>query len=71
MARTPRLLNASEVFFPIPGILSTGSGARKASSRPSSTMVNPSGLCMSDAILATNLAGAIPTEQVTRVVARI
>ena len=54
----------SEVAGPTPHSASIGSGWRKASSPSGGTTSSPSGLQPADAILATNLVGATPTEQV-------
>ena len=65
----PNLPSASAILGPTPGILRTGSFSRKASTSPASRMNTPSGLLTSEQILARNLTGAAPTEQVSPPVA--
>ena len=43
---------------------STGCGCRKSATRSGGTSTSPSGLAAREAILATNLVGPMPTEQV-------
>ena len=57
----------SAVLGPMPHSLSTASGSRNARSSPGSTTTRPSGLRMSEAILATDLLVAAPTDTVNPV----
>jgi hypothetical protein len=65
----------SAITWPTPGSRAAGSGVRKDSTRSGRTTYRPSGLRWSEAILATNLFGAIPAEAVSdsssRMLARI
>ena len=62
---TPSLASCSSILGPTPQSRRTGSGARKAASCPGGTTTRPSGLRMSEAILATSLEVAMPTEAVS------
>ena len=53
------------VFSPTPHSREIGSGARNAASSPGGTTTSPSGLRRSEAILATSLVVATPTEAVS------
>ncbi len=59
------------VFLPMPYSLPIGSGSSSAVTSPSRTITSPSGLRRSEAIFATSLFGATPTEAVTPVRATI
>ncbi len=61
---TPSSARTFWVLGPTPGIFPTGRGARKASASSGRITVIPSGFSMSEAILAMDLLGAIPMEQV-------
>ena len=63
--------SASSVAGPIPGIRSSGKGARNAASRPGQIQRNPSGLASSEAILATVRLVASPSEAGSPVSSRI
>ena len=58
------------VFSPTPHSRPIGSGARNATSSPAGTTTSPSGLRRSEAILATSLVPATPTEAVSPTSAR-
>ena len=64
-------MSATAVFSPTPHSREIGSGARNASSSPTGTTTNPSGLRRSDAILATSFVLATPTEAVSPTSARV
>ena len=64
--RRPSRPRTSSARSPTPHSALTGSGCRKSSSPSAGTTSRPSGLQRADAILATNLTGATPTEQVMR-----
>ena len=52
------------VAGPTPYIACTGSGCRKPTTPSDRTSISPSGFACRDAILAMNLLGPMPTEQV-------
>ena len=58
----PSDFKACSVRGPMPGILPIGSGARNSFSCPAGTSTSPSGLPKSEAIFATTLHEAMPTE---------
>ena len=63
--RTPYSASDAPVRSPTPHSREIGSGARKAASSPGGTTTSPSGLRRSEAILATSLVVATPTEAVS------
>ena len=66
MVRTPYSARATpRCCSPTPHSREIGSGARKAASSPAGTTTSPSGLRRSEAILATSLVVATPTEAVS------
>ena len=62
--RRPSRVRTSSARSPTPHSALAGSGCRNSSSPAAGTTSSPSGLQRADAILATNLIGATPTEQV-------
>ena len=70
MVWMPAFNNRSSMRGPMPHRRRTGSGARNAASVPGGTTTRPSGLRRSEAILATSLFAARPTEAVSEVAAR-
>ncbi len=67
----PALRSTSAVAGPTPGSVRTGMGASSSRSVPGSISTRPSGLACSEAILASILEPARPTEPVTPVASRI
>ena len=65
----PKRASSSRVCRPTPGIFATGSSARKAGMSSSRSMQTPSGLLISEQILARNFTGAAPMEHVSPPVA--
>ena len=61
----PIFSSALFATFPIPHILETGSGSNIFCLLSSVIITNPSGLSISEANLARNLFGAMPTEAVS------
>ena len=68
---TPYSARTARVWAPTPHRRQIGRGARNASSPPAGTTTRPSGLRRSDAILATSLVEATPTDAVNWASARI
>ena len=66
-----RGLHLGAGLAPRPGMRRTGSGSSTARTRSALTTVRPSGLARSEAILATSLLGATPTEAVRPVSSRM
>ena len=62
---TPKSRSAAAVCGPTPHRREIGSGARKAASSPGGTTTRPSGFRRSEAILATSLVAATPTDAVS------
>ena len=58
----PMFFSAASVTLPIPGILRTASGARKAASLPAGTQTRPRGLACSLATFATSRVAPSPPE---------
>ncbi len=65
MVRTPYSARTVAVFSPTPHSRQIGSGARNIASSPGATTTSPSGLRRSEAIFATSLVVATPTEAVS------
>ena len=62
MVSTPPALSLCAVLGPMPHSLPTASGAKNRASSPGGTTTRPSGLSRSEAILATDLLVATPTD---------
>ena len=71
MVLTPTASSSSPFLRPSPGSRLMESGASVSTTRSGATTVSPSGLSRSDAIFATSLFGATPTEALRPVRSRI
>ncbi len=65
IVRRPRRCRIASVRSPTPHSAAVGSGCKKVRTPWAGTSSSPSGLHRADAILATNIDGATPTEQVS------
>ncbi len=71
MVSIPIALRRVSAFGPMPLMRPTGSGQIRVAMSPGPISVSPSGLSRSEAIFASSLFGAMPTEQVSAVSSRI